>query len=671
MPHFLSIDFETRSVLDLRKTGAFRYAEHPSTEVLCASYAFDDGPVLRWRKGEPCPMAIREHVAGGGKIRAWNAQFEAALWVNAVYHQGWLPVEPEQFLCSASLAARCALPRSLEEAARALGLPVRKDAEGHRLMLQMCKPRSIAPDGTVTWWEDEARMGRLMQYCDTDVIVEREVFKHLPAVGSETERAVWLLDQEINRRGIGLDRAFVERMSDMTSRATGVLDAEMATATRGQVSKVTQVGRLTAWVLGETRSGLESLDKEHIRDLLKTEGLSTPVREALEIRQEGSKSSTAKLVSMQRCVCDDGRVRGLLRYFGASTGRWAGQLVQPQNFPRGTVLKVERYLPLIQAGEYDLLEMAAGEPVMDILASSLRGCFVSGEGKEFIAADFNAIEARVLAWLAGAKDMLAEFAKPAPALYAEMGAAIFGVSAEQVQAGHESGDWPLGRWLGKTTVLGAGFQMGWEKFLTQARKLGEVDLGEDVARRAIDTYRSLHYQVPALWRGMQAAAVDVVEHNVTAWTEVAGSNGLLHFAMDGGWLRMGLPSGRSLWYYGAEIRERELPWSTLEAPAFAPAVTYMGVNSITRKWQRQVLYGGLLTENACQAVARDLMAEAMLRVESAGYPVVLTVHDEVVSEIPRGFGSVEGYCELMAQVPEWAAGCPIAAEGWRGERYRK
>lgn len=661
MADILQIDLETYSTTDI-DVGPHRYAEDPNTGVWCAAFAFDEGPVQTWWQGRGLVDAIEAHVRAGGYIRAFNASFERALWRVLGARHGWTIPRPEQFLCSAALAARAGLPRKLEAAAKVLGLPEQKDMEGHRLMMKMCKPVSLDANGTPIWYTPSVQdAGRLLQYCIQDVETERALVRRLPNVGHPFERKIFLLDQTINDRGVRIDYPLVLAAREVSRGAVSAINATLAAATDGAVEGVTKVAKMKQW-LADHGFEAESLSKAVLRDTLALDTVSPEVRQVLLLRQQGGKSSTAKLSTMLDCASPrDNRVRGMLRYYGAGTGRWAGQTVQPQNFPRGTVKMNEFLYVLIGSGDWQEVDMFLdrGVPLMEVMASMLRGCFIPADGHEFVAADFSAIEARVLAWVAGASKLLEAF-RTGGSAYLDMSEVIYG---RRVNKDFD----PTEYQISKNTVLGCGYQMGADKYVEQLQIQTGIVLEPAFGKRAVDAYRSLHWEVPVLWRSMNSTVQAVVSGEVAGWVEVPATQGKIAFAIDeSGWLKMRLPSGRSLWYPSPRMSQRKAPWGDL-----VPCVTTAGVNPETKQWGRQALYGGLLTENAVQAIARDLMAEAMFRVEDAGYPVVLTVHDEIVTELPAGFGSVKDFCRLMAALPDWAEGCPVAAEGWRGTRYRK
>lgn len=337
----LFIDFETRSEADIKDCGADAYAAHPSTEVLCMGFAFDEEPAQIWTPRCEMPWDVLmqvspEHAAGDTCFIAHNAPFEIAIWNEVCAKRYGFPrVQADQWLCTMAMAYAMALPGSLEKAAAALGIADGKDMAGHRLMLQLSQPRDIGPDGKAIWWEDEGRLSRLYQYCAKDIDVEREVYKRLLPL-SESERKLWLLDHKINRRGVGIDLkaagAAIRLVGDEKTR----LDAEMRRVTNNAVATCSATKQLTDWLKfrGVSTSGVAKSD---VSELLESASLPSDCRTALQLRQEAAKTSTAKLEKMIKGVCEDGRIKGLTQFHGANTGRFAGRRLQVHNFPRPTI----------------------------------------------------------------------------------------------------------------------------------------------------------------------------------------------------------------------------------------------------------------------------------------------------------------------------------------------
>jgi len=677
----LLIDFETRSTADLKKVGPYVYAD-AWTEVWVACYAIGSGPVQVWHHGDPVPVDLQEHVLSGRPVIAHNATFERIIWnsiMTPLHH--WPKPKDEQWYCTAAMAAAMALPRKLEEAAKVLGLAFQKDMIGHALMLKMSKPRRIeaapcvfcgaapgeepAPDcpcrehpsfrSKIIWHDDPEQIERGTAYCIRDVETERELLTRLRSL-SEFERDVWLLDQRVNRRGICVDLDLAAKAKRMIDAHLQALNVELDALTEGAVGAATQIAKLVGWLRSK---GIEipggKLGKDQIKLLLQRD-LPADCRRAIEIRREASKTSMAKLDAYIERTDTDGRIRGNLVYAGAGrTGRWSGQGAQLQNLPRPPAgiksVGIDRVLQLIRDGG----AMAdLGQQGMDLVIACLRPMLLAAPAHDLIAADYNAIEARGVAWLAGAEKMLGIFRRGEDP-YRDMASRVYGRSADSFsKTGPE-------RQLGKIAVLGLGYGMGEERFKDTCDKQGVPITIED-AEKVKQIYRASNSEICRLWAELNAAAIRAVQN---PRCPVPAANGRLSFLSDGAWLYLRLPSGRLLSYAN--------PRHELVEGRFGPtlSVTFEGVNSVTHKWERQQIYGGKWCENAVQAICRDLLANAMLNLEAAGYSIVLSVHDEAVAEVPEGFGDVEAFEQIMCQLPEWASGFPVKAEGWRGKRYQK
>ncbi|MEF2552023.1 DNA polymerase [Aurantimonas sp. A2-1-M11] len=655
----LHIDFESRSTVDLKKTGAFVYAADPTTDLWCACYAFDDGDVLTWRPGEPCPDDIAMHVIEGGELHAHNAAFEAILWERILGPRyGWPVPDPTQWRCTMVQAYALALPGSLEQAAPAAGLDIEKDSAGRRLMLQMAKPRKTDP---LTWWDAPEKVERLISYCRIDVEVERELGKRLrPLKPSELD--LWHLDQRINGRGVYVDRKLANAAKRIVKTAAERLDKRMAAVTNFAVSACSNRNQLIAWVRERGLDGIESIAKDQIEELLARDDLPTDVREALEIRRQSARASVAKIDALLNGTDADGRARGLLQFHAASTGRWAGRRFQPQNIKRPDLEDVDSAIDIIGTGDIDLVDMLYEDP-LNVVADCLRGMIRAAPGRKIVAADYANIEGRVLAWLAGERWKVQAFrdfdAGEGPDLYKVAYGRSYGIAPADVTKAQ--------RQIGKVMELALGYQGGVGAFATMGVNYG-VRLPVPEVEAIRDAWRAAHPAIKQFWRDMEDAAIEATQTP----GRVGKVGAVIAFKRVGSWLFMQLPSKRFLAYAYPEIRTKEMPWTNDDgSPVYKDQLSYMGVNSYTRKWERGFAYGGLLAENATQAVARDVMADAMPRLEAAGYPLILSVHDELVTEPKADHGSAAEMEAILCDLPEWAAGLPVAAEGFEAERYRK
>lgn len=473
---------------------------------------------------------------------------------------------------------------------------------------------------------------------------------------SPYETEVFLMDQALNEYGFQLDREAVEAAMALIEDRFSELNEELIQITGGRVQKATQRAKMREW-LEEQGVFLPDTQGPTIDEALKDQSMPRAALRGLELMRALGRSSTAKY----ECMTDwasprDWKVRGGLLYHGAGTGRWSGAGVQPHNFPRGDIKDQDAAWEDIKRWYRDRclesLEMLWGDS-MELLSHALRGAIVASPGKVLYVADYAAIEARVLFWLAMDERALDIFRR-GDCIYCDMATDIYKRPINKK-------DHPNERQMGKQAVLGLGYQMGAPKFVDTVAKYG-IALDEGFAKVIVDTYRGKYHRVKQMWWDQEEAAIKAVQH--PGQTVPCGR---VKWRVVGRFLYCRLPSGRMLAYCEPLVVERETPWG-----AKKPALTYMGVDAYTRKWRRQDVYGGLLVENITQAVARDLMADAMMRMYEGGvYFPILSVHDEAIAEADEGTGDVHEFEELMATTPDWAEGCPVKAEGWSGKRYKK
>lgn len=697
----LHIDFETRSVCDLPKRNVYIYADDPTTDVWCAAWAFDDDEPRLWWPSEPCPPEIAEHVRAGGIVAAWNAAFERIMW-RAILgpRYGWPVPALEQYRCVMVMAYALGLPGKLSEAAPALGIDVTKDMGGHALMLRMAKPRRVDPNGTIVWWNDAEKLERLGAYCVQDVKTEQACYRRLLPLRASEQQA-WCMDQRMNDRGVFIDAALCERADAIAEATVRDLNAELRRVTGDEVRAVTNAAELIRFCKAR---GVEtdSIAKDQLADLLVRDDLPADVRRALEIRQEGGKTSVAKVGKLLSLRQADGRMRGNLQFHGAGTGRWAARGAQLQNLPRpdGDLWRDhdlgEAIDDILAGRDHRYIEVMHGPP-MTVVSDCIRGMIAAPPGRKILAADFSQIEARMTAWLGGQHDKLEVFR----AFDAGRGPDVYTVQAGQIYGEPITKKDPR-RQTGKVAVLSLGFQGGAMALLKMSKNYPDVDMaaafpavwaasselarenaedaweqrgkGRGVGREAWFAselvkiaWRASNPAVVQRWRDCEAAAIAAVREPGTVHEA-----GRLRYRVAGSWLFCRLPSGRAMAYAYPKVEMKELPWNGPDGrPAQAPGLTFMGVNGITKRWEKQSAYGGLLFQNAVQAAARDIMVEALIRAEARGYEPVLTIHDEGVFEADEGFGSAEELCAIMVAPVAWADGLPIAADGFEAKRYRK
>ena len=456
----------------------------------------------------------------------------------------------------------------------------------------------------------------------------------------------------MNDRGVLIDVPLVHAAKRITNEGVRRAGEALTTVTGSQVTSVTQVAEIKMWLNKSQGIAVDSIRKSIVQELLGGEDITSDARTVLELRAEAGKSSVAKLNAMLRAMCEDQRVRGLLLYHGANTGRWAGKIIQVQNFPRGSVEEVEGFIEMVLQGEYDQMDMLY--PPLQIISSMLRGMLRAAPGRRFIVGDFAQIEARVLAWLAGQDDMVRLFASGGK-VYHKAAADAYGVDVSEIVKGTPEYQ------LGKAAVLGCGYQMGWKTFITNCAEMWRLEISEETAKRVVNSYRDANKKIVHLWSRFNYAAMDAIRHPGKVYMVER-----CRFTKRGGYLWLILPSGRPLSYPSPTIEPRMAPWGEMRDSAMA-----YSVDGFTKSWRQRSLYGGLLTENIVQALARDLMMESLLRVEKHEYEPLFSVHDEVVSEVDDGVGSVEEFTELMSITPAWAEGLPMAVDAWEGVRYKK
>lgn len=674
----------------------------------------------------PMPEEVAKLIRDGARLCGHNASFEHAI---DVYHAGptfgadwpipWLP----QLDCTMARAAVQGLPLELGALASAMEMAVRKDATGHKLMLTMCKPR--APDvkagetrDKVYWNYDAIKVTRLTTYCILDVKTEIGIDRVLRPL-QDQERPVWILDQTMNNRGVEIDLNFVRTAKDFAARATVRVNKRLKLVTGGAVDKVTQVERIkefARWrgvefkpVAKRRRSGesyiTEAADKEGLLDLLGAEdddvevdedaapeleapelpstvpgksnlawkdGDEPSVRAAFELRLEAGKSSLKKLDKFV-WYAPQGRARGTLQYHAAGPGRWAGRGPQMQNLVRAGITAAEggwdaAFRDMCSLSDADF-EMVWGSP-FDVVARMMRGALIAKTGHKLYVADYSNVEARGCVWSAGQADQIKLFAEGG-LIYEEMGSSIFGIEVEEISRLHKLKINIIPRFVGKETVLGCGYGMGPPAFQRNCKKKGRIIVPIDICEKGVGTWREKNNKVCRLWYELGDAMRHAIESEGTIYKA-----GPFSFRKLGKWLQMRLPSGRIIWYRRPHLRPTDDDLENYDAsgpgvPRDKWKITYWGVNSITKQWARETTWGGKILENGVQGLCRDFLAQAKLRLEAAGYPMVLSVHDEAIAEAPEGFGSLDEFKEIMTQVPKWGTGFPLAAEASEGYRYAK
>ena len=665
----LFIDFETRSAVDIKTAGAWKYAMDPSTEVLCMAVSDGHAPLCLYGNnlfGEPSFFSLK--AAETLFLVAHNAHFEYAIY-HCILHKrfGWPALwDPKHWACTMSRAAAANLPLSLDACGKALGIDKKKDTEGRSVMLKLCKPSSIDPLGSPIYNNDPALFQKLYDYCKRDVEAEMELDRLLPELSKE-ERKVWELDLIINRRGIAADVEAAAKAKDLASSLTDKLNGKLTEITGGEVDKASRVGALKTY-LAKNGVNVDSMDKASVSVILSAPQISQNLKDVVKIRQQVGKSSTAKYSAILDVAANhDNRLRGLLQYHAAGTGRWGGRLVQPQNFPKGIGFDSERVVEDVLTLNIKGFDEKYGDKSMDALSAGLRAVLMAGPGKTLVSADYASIEARVLLWLADDPFALAKY-RMGVDLYLDMAKSVYNNDSLTKEN-------KLERNVGKFLVLGCGYGLGAKKMLLMCQQQG-IDVTETLAEAAVKAYRTKYKKVVDLWYSVEQAARSAVRAAATGssytcctWADpkTGKSKGFrVVWTVDAErrFLVCQLPSGRRLRYYRPSLKTINTPFGEKEEIHYWAA-------GLGGKLEECKTYGGSLVENIVQGTARDIMANGMINAEAAGFPVVLTVHDELVTEKVGAEGDVDGLIKAMCDLPDWAEGCPIEAEGWTGKRYRK
>jgi DNA polymerase len=623
---------------------------------LCCAFAVDDQPAKLWTPGDAIPVEFREAASNPNWIVvAHNASFEIAIEeLLLAPRYGWPLIPLERQRCTLAMASALALPGQLEKLADVLELSQRKDVAGHRLMLAMSKPRRARkgenPD-QVHWFDDHERLQRLYAYSKADFEAVRELYTQLQPL-SPSEQIIWCLDACINARGFYLDRQLATAEKKLAAAAATEIDAELAEVTGGAVTAVNQIARFQAWLQTQGCT-VDSLDKKSVAKLLTNE-LPPQVRRALELRQDGGQTAVKKIGALLDRVGSGGRVRGSFIYHKASTGRWAGTGPQPQNLKRPEIEDVEAAITAVTTGNYDHVRNLYPR-VLSLLGDLSRSLICAAPGYVLLGADFGAIESRVLACVAGEEWKLEAYRRydatgdPRDEPYCILAARMLKLPEGSITPGTRE------RIFGKTGDLACGYQGG-EKAIEKFAP-GMFSLAE---REKIGTeWRAAHPAVCKFWYAVDHAAWTAVQRRGRVV-----SCGPVAFKCCGNFLFLKLPSGRKLAYPFARLKPLD--------PQHGVVVFADSSDGQFRDCRNgSGAYGGMWVENIVSGIARDLLAEAMLRIETAGYPIVLHVHDEIVCEVPAGFGSTEEFTRLMTQRPSWAPDLPIAASAWTGSRYCK
>lgn len=651
----INIDIETYSSVDLKKSGLYKYVQSPDFQILLFAYSVDGSPVkcVDLAQGEMIPAEIIEALADSAVIKkAFNAPFEFYC-INKFYYS---PID--QWRCTMLHSLYCGYAGKLEAVGPAIGIPEdkRKNTIGNALISFFCKPckqtkKNNGRTRNLPHHEPE-KWQLFKEYNIQDVVAEMEVEHRLSAFPvPDQEQKLWELDQRINASGITTDMELVESSIHCFQTITDELKKESVKLSG--LNNPNSVAQLKPWIEKESGIDVPNMQAETVAELIeKTEG---PVKRVLEIRQELAKSSVKKYQAMKEAVCSDGLIRGLLQFYGANrTGRWAGRIVQVHNLPRNYLETLDHAREMVKARKLDVLRVIYGN-IPDTLSQLIRTALVPSPGNVLLVSDFSAIEARVIAWLAGEQWRLDVFNTHGK-IYEASASQMFGIPLELIVKGNPEYDL---RSKGKIAELALGYQGG-PRALESMDNKKELDPDElpEIVRR----WRSANKRIVDLWYSLENAALSVMRTG-----QPAGVKGMLiaresHHGTKQDFLTIKLPSSRKLFYAKPFLSENDFG---------KEAVHYHTVNQDTRKWEVTSTYGGKLVENVTQAIARDCLAESLVRLNNGGYQIAMHVHDEAVLDVPKDKADLEAVTSIMGQPISWAPGLPLKADGFITGYYMK
>lgn len=653
----LSVDIETKSSIDIGKAGAYRYAQSEDFEVLLFAYQLDDMPVqiIDLAQGEQLSKDLLDMHRDPNVIKhAYNAAFEWYCLNQAGYET---PIE--QWRCTMFHGLYCGYTAGLDATAKAIGLPQDKQklTTGKALIKYFCVPcKPTKKNGSRIWnlpKHDPEKWELFKDYCIQDVVTEREILKRLNQFPvPEAEEKLWQSDILMNAYGVKVDTDLITGALQVNAISEQKLTEEAMQITG--LANPNSPKQLTEWLEAQTGGAIPNLQKATVKEMLQKE-YPAPVKRMLEIRQQLGKTSTSKYTAMEKANGEGDRIRGLLQFYGANrTGRWAGRLVQVQNLPRNYLETLDYARELVKKQNYDGIKLLYGN-VPDTLSQLIRTAFIPSDGNKFVVADFSAIEARVIAWLAGEQWVNEVFATHGK-IYEATAAQMFHVPIEKISRGNP--EYSL-RQKGKVATLALGYQGGVNALVA----MGALNMGlsEDELPDIVSRWRQANKRIVDLWYAIDQAALTVMQ---TAQPQAI--NGLI-FALEGdliygqAFLTVQLPSGRKLFYPKPFLQENQFG---------RMAIHYYTVGQQTRKWEVTSTYGGKMTENIVQAIARDCLAEIIRRVEASGHQIVMHIHDEVVLDAPMTV-TVDEIYDMMSKPISWAPGLILKGAGFDCSYYMK
>lgn len=689
----------------IKAVGMTVYTEHKLAEILSLAYNLKNGQGIKtWKPGDNLPFDLFTYLHDGGLIEAWNSMFEFLVWNNiGVKKYGFPELKLSQLRDAAAKSRAYALPSSLDDAGNVLNISLKKDKEGKRLITKFTMPRTPTkadPRFRILMEDEPLDAQKFIQYNMRDTEAESELSSKIPDL-TKDELEFWKVDQIINQRGVHIDVDSVNTAIKIIEAARDKYNAELSQITEKKVTAASQTKKIIKWINHTTCDRIINLKAETVKEYLQNPELPKSIRRVLEIRQLLGSAAVKKLYAMRAQVAKDNRLHNLFIYHAARTGRAAGASVQPHNFPRGGLVvfkcgcgrhykgrrscpwcgqtdprkavewkfkAVEDALETIAVGSLEYVEAFWGEAI-PVVSGCLRGLITAAPGHDLICSDYSAIEAVVLAALAGEEWRLEVF-RTHGKIYEMSASKITGISFEEFELHKKlTGEHhPLRSKVGKVAELASGYQ-GW---IGAWRQFGADEFfSDDEIKEAVLAWRAASPRIVKFWRDLETAAINAMLYPGKEFKIIINvkNEDYITYLMYGDALYCQLPSGRYLTYHRPRLADQQPPRKGLQ-------LTFEGWNTNAKYgkagWVRMSTYGGKLTENVVQAVARDILAHAIVKLESLHYPVVLHVHDEIVCEVKEDFGTIETLEQIMMMLPEWAKGWPIkAVNGWRGKRYRK
>ena len=672
----LDIDFETRSYADIG-IGSAKYAQDPSTEILMMSYAINRRNLRNWNpffsskeETQKLKMLMKDIAENPNKyrVRAHHSEFEYWIWneVGPRQFPFWTPLPMRNFLCTMSLSGGNSYPASLEKASISMDLGEQKDKEGKRLINMFSKPSRKAGEDFKSPYDYPEDFQRFCDYCDQDVLTQLYIVDHCEPL-NEMQNKIMHLTEEMNVRGVPIDQEMAKGALKLVDMYKERADNKINQLTDGAVNSGTQAVALTKFLNEKLEAKIPNLKAETIEKYLRKD-IPEMTREILEIRSNVSKSSTAKYTKALSMLTENGTVHGFIKAYLTITGRWAGRGIQIQNyskpdgkkFPKWDSYDIELLCDLITHVELDLIEFLYGD-IMDVLKGASRSVICAPKGLKFVCADYGQIEARITMWVAGSRQGMDDFSDTGQLkgkIYEGMAGQIYSCPAEKIKKPSFQRD------LGKAAVLGCGFGMGDEKFYITCSQQG-MELDKEIAKKAVKAYRWRYPEVKKAWYECEEMAMQAIRNKGHKFY-ACGHKYCFEYRENG--LSNKLPSGRRIFYPNARIEFKKTRFGPKDVIEY---MNWDDKRGAGKQWDYADIWGGILFQHGVQATAGDIMANGMLNAEEAGYPALFTVHDESLAMVDKDFGSYQEYEELLTELPPWAKGIPIIAEGWEGKRYRK